>query len=293
MKTRNQLIFLLLLGISTSTFAQEQSSMLDGNPIWVYYSKGNYTGRDGVAQDVFSTYYLDGDTIIDDVKYHHMYVIWKLKNGEYVLEDEPPHFVADVRTEGNQLLRRKTTDDENKDTAPYEFFELRDKEIILYDFDALKNAETISTFNNGKEEKHSVTQSQATMADGSTRAVYSVGANGRVINKFTIIDNIGSINTNLIYWIPDGVPTPNPNDHPTLDVFIQHGKIVYKAPESEYSEFSFLGQLTTDISSTRNDQPQLGTHAIYNLQGQRIESPQRGVNILRRSDGTTLKVLVK
>ena len=287
-----RIISLFALLLSTSTFAQEQLGVLDGNPIWVYYSKGHYIGRDGVAQDVFSTYYLDGDTIIDDVKYHHMYVIWKLKNGEYVLEDEPPHIVADLRTEGNQLLRRKTTDDENKDTAPYEYFELRDKEIILYDFDALKDAETISTFNNGKEEKHSVTQSQATMADGSTRAVYSVGANGRVINKFTIIDNIGSINTGLMHWIPDG-PSTSALPEPMLDVFIQHGKIVYKAPESEYREFSFLDQLTTDISSTRNDQSQLGTHAIYNLQGQQIESPQRGVNILRRSDGTTLKVLVK
>lgn len=282
-------LFALLLGISTSTFAQEQSGMLDGNPIWVYYSKGHYIGRGGVAQDVFSTYYLDGDTIIDDVKYHHMYVTWKLKNGKYVLEDEPPYFAADVRTEGNKLLRRKTTDDENGYYSAIEFFELRDKEVIIYDFDALKDADTISTFYNGKEEKHSVTQSQATMADGSTRAVYNVGANRRVIKSFNILDNIGSINTGLIYWVSDGVL--NPTDTPTLDVFIQHGKIVYKAPESEYRDFSFLDQLTTGINSTHNDKSQLGTHAIYNLQGQRIASPQRGVNILRRGDGTTLKVL--
>lgn len=282
-------LFALLLGISTSTFAQEQSGMLDGNPIWVYYSKGHYIGRGGVAQDVFSTYYLDGDTIIDDVKYHHMYVTWKLKNGKYVLEDEPPYFVADVRTEGNQLLRRKTTDDENGYYSAKEYFELRDKEVIIYDFDALKDADTISTFYNGKEEKHSVTQSQATMADGSTRAVYNVDnvrATRWEINKFIIIDNIGSINTGLIYWMPF-----NTRDTPTLNVFIQHGKIVYKAPESEYREFSFLDQLTTGINSTHNDKSQLDNRAIYNLQGQRIASPQRGVNILRRGDGTTLKVL--
>lgn len=283
-------LFALLLGISSSTFAQEQSGMLDGNPIWVYCGKGRYIS-DGVAQDVFSTLYLDGDTIIDDVKYHHMYVTWKLKNGKYVLEDEPPYFMADVRTEGNQLLRRKTTDDENGYYSAKEYFELRDKEIIIYDFDALKDADTISTFYNGKEEKHSVTQSQATMADGSKRTVYIVGGNRRVIKSFNILDNIGSINTGLIYWVSDGSSAYDMRDTPTLDVFIQHGKIVYKAPESEYRDFSFLDQLTTGINSTHNDKPQLDNQPIYNLQGQRIASPQRGVNILRRGDGTTLKVL--
>ncbi len=282
-------LFALLLSISSSTFAQEQSGMLDGNPIWVYCGKGRYISG-GVAQDVFSTYYLDGDTIIDGVKYQHMYVTWKLKNGKYVLKDEPPYFVANVRTEGNKLIKWKNPDDENSYYPPYEYFELRDKETIIYDFDALKNSNTISVFLRGNENKHSVTQSQAVMADGSTRTVYTVHKQWED-NKFTIIDNIGCTINNLISWIPNGESPTTRIPVTMLNVFIQNGKIIYKAPESEYRDFSFLDQLTTGINSTHNDKSQLDNRAIYNLQGQRIASPQRGVNILRRGDGTTLKVL--
>ena len=37
----------------------------------------------------------------------------------------------------------------------------------------------------------------------------------------------------------------------------------------------------------------MGERSLYNMQGQRIESLQRGVNILRHADGRTEKILVK
>ncbi len=60
---------------------------------------------------------------------------------------------------------------------------------------------------------------------------------------------------------------------------------------SEDEIIAILGELNTGIGNV------LGNAVVrivyYNLQGQRINEPQRGVNIIRYSDGTTKKVFIK
>jgi len=60
-------------------------------------------------------------------------------------------------------------------------------------------------------------------------------------------------------------------------------------PESRVAEFHY--NLWTDIRHTNANAPSI--EGVYNTDGRRINSPQRGVNVIRMNDGTTHKVVVK
>ena len=53
-----------------------------------------------------------------------------------------------------------------------------------------------------------------------------------------------------------------------------------------------INNVTTGINSVENAADNT-IEAIYNISGQRINEMQKGVNIVRMSDGTTVKVLKK
>ena len=63
----------------------------------------------------------------------------------------------------------------------------------------------------------------------------------------------------------------------------------------EVQSFS-TGEDPTGIYSVKTDKPDAeSVHEIarYNMQGQRIATPVKGINIIKMSDGTTKKVFVK
>ena len=63
----------------------------------------------------------------------------------------------------------------------------------------------------------------------------------------------------------------------------------------ENSYESFIGEFearTTGIEEVRKEKEVPSNH-IYNLKGQRIEQPRKGVNIVRMNDGTVRKVVIK
>ena len=67
----------------------------------------------------------------------------------------------------------------------------------------------------------------------------------------------------------------------------------YKASEG-WRFFGKIVPLTEETGIKENmTEPAKEEVARYNLNGQRIATPQKGVNIIRFSDGTTKKVLVK
>jgi hypothetical protein len=53
------------------------------------------------------------------------------------------------------------------------------------------------------------------------------------------------------------------------------------------------GNFTTDIDNTTIKEANSIEIARYNMKGYRISSPQRGLNIIRMSDGTVRKIMVK
>jgi hypothetical protein len=63
----------------------------------------------------------------------------------------------------------------------------------------------------------------------------------------------------------------------------------------ENSYESFIGEFearTTGIEEARKEKEVPSNH-IYNLKGQRMEQPCKGVNIVRMNDGTFRKVVIK
>ena len=75
----------------------------------------------------------------------------------------------------------------------------------------------------------------------------------------------------------------------------QAGLSNYQITQEAYNELkeayeAFMAEVATGIDTVQtNDTPT----ARYDLQGRRIGTPQKGINIIRMSDGTTRKVLVK
>ena len=63
------------------------------------------------------------------------------------------------------------------------------------------------------------------------------------------------------------------------------------AVSQQHQNASFAVNVTTAIESVKLDIKK--NDVIYNLQGHRLSEPQRGVNIIRHTDGTIRKVLVK
>ena len=65
----------------------------------------------------------------------------------------------------------------------------------------------------------------------------------------------------------------------------------YKATEP-WSNFGSILPLTTPINSILSDEPTMG-QSYYDLQGRKLAAPQKGINIIRHSDGNGKTVLVK
>lgn len=62
--------------------------------------------------------------------------------------------------------------------------------------------------------------------------------------------------------------------------------VVYNSGESVYSN-----SVTTGIERMTNEKD-LQEKAVYNLNGQKLPAKQRGVNIIKMSDGSTRKVVI-
>ncbi len=49
----------------------------------------------------------------------------------------------------------------------------------------------------------------------------------------------------------------------------------------------------TDIETTADERPEISSKSVYSIDGKQLSCPQRGLNIIRMSDGTTKKVVKK
>ena len=162
-----------------------------------------------------------------------------------------------------------------EDKKVYCFYPEKDEAELLYDFDCkvgdklsrnsyeqiLLSAETIEV--NGRHAKRY--EFQAQMSSGEDDPF--------VMGRIIWIEGVGSTNDffNML---------PLAGNYNFLKACEVNSEVIYQNLD-----------LINDIMTIR--QEMTPGNIIYDLQGRRLKSPQKGINIIRQSDGTTKKVIVK
>ena len=127
--------------------------------------------------------------------------------------------------------------------------------------------------------------SERNLLDGKSYPIYN--------NYF--LESIGPLDGPL-----SGIGSPNSYslDFRQLFAFYRDGQLIYKnegyiAALEEYFP-NILGIITgANPNGIENISGSTSSSDIYDLQGRKLAEPQKGINILRHSDGTTRKVLIK
>ena len=249
--------------------AQQEAAMLVDGTVWVYR---NVPTPNTPLIEFFTIYYLSGDTLANGKTYKVLYAKAIVPRNPDLMGHEQYSYL--VREEGDKV------------------YTLADEvEYVLYDFDALKNGDSISVYyGDGQYEKRNIVDrsSSVTMEDGSQRTVYKVFYTKSPIGKFCpanmeIIDHIGCRNTlgSLIsyYVVPTIAPyTLNP-PYSVLNFVVRDGKIIYKDAE-DYKDFPWQNYIAGYASGIVQPEKVRTSTGIFNLQGQRIKSMQKGLNII-------------
>ena len=288
--TLNSALVAILCLASANGWAQDYPTMLEGNPKWICLAS------DVDGEPTFKTFYLDGDTTINGKTYQKLYYEWMYKNGKSVLGH--PVNIAALREYDGKVLAAKAFYQEMflEIGNYYEAFEERSDEVVVYDWNVLREAKSVKVFQDGKTTEREIVERTITdMSDGSKRIVYKLfnhdpenlrrGQQAYV----EIIDQVGCINMpkELVHylWEPKNITYSSSLSKvivgTTMD-FIQNNMIVYRAPINAYVSYDFIKDLVpTGIEEIiHNAQFIMHNDAIYNLQGQRINGLQKGLNIV-------------
>ena len=270
--TLNSALVAILCLASANGWAQDYPTMLEGNPKWICLAS------DVDGEPTFKTFYLDGDTTINGKTYQKLYYEWMYKNGKSVL-GHPVNIAALREYDGKVLAAKAFYQDMFLEFGNYyEAFEERSDEVVVYDWNVLREAKSVKVFQDGKTTEREIVERTITdMSDGSKRIVYKLfnhdpenlrrGQQAYV----EIIDQVGCINMpkELVHYLWE--PTMN---------FIQNGTIVYQAPTNEYVSYDFITDLVPTGIEAIEHSPLTIDHSIYNLQGLRMKQMQKGLNIV-------------
>ena len=269
-------------------WAQEYPTMLEGNPKWICLA----SKVDG--QPTFKTFYLDGDTIINGLSYQNFYYEWNYQNGKSVLGS--PVKIAALREYDGKVLAAKVLYQEMfMDLGNYyEAFEECNNEVVVYDWNVLRDGQAVKVFQDGNvTEREILERTTVEMADGSKRTLYKVfNHDPENLKKgqqayVEIIDQVGCVNMPRellhFFWEPKNFSYPTSSSKAIAGAvmnFIQNNAIVYQAPKDKYVHYDFIkNYVPTGIEEVPSDSPSMG-RGIFNLQGQRISAPQKGINII-------------
>ena len=294
--TLNSALVAILCLASANGWAQDYPTMLEGNPKWICLAS------DVDGEPTFKTFYLDGDTTINGKTYQKLYYEWMYKNGKSVLGH--PVNIAALREYDGKVLAAKAFYQEMflEFGNYYEAFEERSDEVVVYDWNVLREAKSVKVFQDGNTTEREIVERTTTeMADGPMRMVYKVfNHDPENLRKgqqayVEIIDQVGCINMPkaLVHylWEPKVfVYSTSPSNAiaGTTMNFIQNGTIVYQAPTNEYVSYDFITDLVPTGIEAIEHSPLTIDHSIYNLQGLRMKQLQRGLNVV---DGK--KVMIK
>ena len=272
---------------SVNGWAQEYPTMLEGNPKWICLAS-EVDGR-----QTFKTFYLDGDTIINGLSYRNLYYEWNYKDGQSVL-GHPVKIAAIREYEGKVLAAKSFYKEMYMDLGNYyEAFEELENEVVVYDWNILRDGKAVKVYQDGNvTEREFLERTTIEMADGSQRALYKVfNHDPENLKKgqqayVEIIDQVGCINMpkELLHylWEPKNISYPTSSSNAiagSVMNFIQNEAIVYQAPKGKYVQYDFLKDLLPTGISLTTSLPK-GKEALYNLQGQRINTLQKGLNIV-------------
>ena len=180
---------------------EETISMLDGDPVWVYQQKVWFRIKNApegammmVAYPVlfYHTYYLKGDTTIQNRVYKKLYHEYLNENGEYAFNTRGAELVTPIREEGYKILVPRDYYQKRWGDADWysEMLGSTANEIRIYDFEMFLTGY-----------KQLAEPSSVELIDKTSRKVYSFGDDNQVVQ---VIDGIGCSQNNVLLFAPFG-----------------------------------------------------------------------------------------
>ena len=194
---KRTLLFITCVIATMTMFAQQ--SMLDGNPVWVYRQSVNATIKNAPKEvrpfDVepllfYHTYYIKGDTTINNRVYKKLYHEYLNENGEYAFGTQGAELVTPIREEGDKILVPRNYYQKQWGDADW-YFEMPGStanEIKIYDFEMFLTGY-----------KQLAEPSSVELIDKTSRKVFSFGDNNQVVQ---VIDGIGCSQNNVLLFAP-------------------------------------------------------------------------------------------
>jgi len=89
------------------------------------------------------------------------------------------------------------------------------------------------------------------------------------------------------YYVFEGV------DKQTCKLFVPTGSKAAYQNADVWKDFSLIEEGAEAMSVTTTKAEDCSTRSIYSIDGKQLSSPLKGLNIIRMSDGTVKKVMVK
>ena len=306
METRKKLIFVAMILLSCLYIqAQEEVvSMLDGNPIWIYY-RYCFGGTDPFEKNLYTVYSVNGDTVVNGKRYLKLYrdsYMYKGITGNEFYGDDDHYddgLYALLREEDDRIYAESSFFKKRLWWSYYKSFELFDDELVMYDFNEMSKGNDISLWQDDiQTSKRFVGVDMVSLEDGTSRPLYKYYNYDKDMWRDTpanleVIDHIGC--RNMFYGLLNYFDEPEHGTRPNntewlgnrLNMFIQNGKIVYKAPAEDYIELSWIDKLIAtkieDVYAKQSQKDSIlekGLGSIYNVIGQRINALQKGLNIV-------------
>lgn len=273
----------------------QEYNMLDGNPHWVYYDGSNEVSYvDGKYEQKttmsFTHYYIDGKVLNNGRYYSRLYRDY-VRYDAYgnMLSEKKREYVIGVRAEGEKVyVAYNNYAQLYNDISYINPYELTDKgEIAIYDYSIKKGdtihvkSEDVGVVPNGNPDIVVANSGIEVVYDGSERRFYDY------MSGCHIIEGIGSVTDHLITPCPIYVYSVG-SGFSHLNIFIQNGEIVYKAPEykgepeneknssNTYRKDPFFN-LETSIANVYDNAK---SSAIFDLTGRRLSAkPMKGMYI--------------
>ena len=204
------LVSALMLFVASSEPLCAQWSMLDGDPVWVYRQSVNATIKNAPKEVrqfnvepllFYHTYYIKGDTTIQNRVYKKLYHEYLNEKGHYAFDTQGAELVTPLREDGNKILAPRSFYQMRWEDADwyYEIVGSTDDEIVVYDFDAFK-AGTVSIQQKGQIFAQSIENlSKNRLVDMSYRQEYLLRDDSKALQ---IIDGIGCWKNNVLLFAP-------------------------------------------------------------------------------------------
>ena len=210
----------LVLFLASSEQLCAQHSMLEGNPVWVYEQEVKFDIKNAPENvqwiDIeplllYHIYFIDGDTTIQGRVYKKLYHEYKTEHGKDAFGANGVELVSLLREESDKILAPRSFYQKRWSDVDwyYEMVGSTDDEIVVYDFDALKEGK-ISTQQNGQIFTHFIEKKFTKgLVDKTKSEVYQFGEDSRALQ---ITEGIGCNKNNVLLFAPfadDAYLVPN------------------------------------------------------------------------------------